>query len=146
MTPKDLRQSLPLFEDFVDRFTPLLVDDQRSESRKERADAYLRGLLLDAESTKTAEAIALKVYGDASQVRMTQVFLGQSDWPDAPVRQELAVWVDQELGSPQGTLIVDESGFPKLTAIPPTSGHIARNSSKRICAARSSRSATTNVA
>src|SRR5436309_1940786 len=26
---------------------------------------------------------------------------------------ELALWVDQELGSDQGTLIVDESGFPK---------------------------------
>jgi SRSO17 transposase len=113
MTPKDLRQSLSLFHDFVDRFAPLVVDDKRTESRHERLDAYLRGLLLDAESTKTAEAIALKVHGDPSQVRMTQVFLGQSPWPDAPLRQELALWVDQELGSEQGTLIVDESGFPK---------------------------------
>jgi SRSO17 transposase len=116
MTPKDLRQSLPLFQDFLKRFTPLIVDDKRTESRKERADAYLRGLLLDAESTKTAEAIALKVHGDPSQVRMTQVFLGQSAWPDPPLRQELALWVDQELGSEQGTLIVDESGFPKCGA------------------------------
>src|ERR1700676_2464786 len=113
MTPKDLRQSLPLFHDFLDRFAPHLVADKRTESRKERADAYLRGLLLDAESTKTAEAIALKVHGDASQVRITQVFLGQSAWPDEPLRQELAVWVDQELGSEQGTLIVDEAGFHK---------------------------------
>ena len=113
MTPKDLRQSLPLFHDFLDRFAPLVVDDKRTASRHERLDAYLRGLLLDAESTKTAEAIALKVHGDPSQVRMTQVFLGQSPWPDAPLRQELALWVDEELGSEQGTLIVDESGFPK---------------------------------
>jgi SRSO17 transposase len=113
MTPKDLRQSLPLFHDFLDRFVPLVVDDKRTESRHQRLDAYLRGLLLDAESTKTAEAIALKVHGDPSQVRMTQVFLGQSPWPDSPLRQELALWVDQELGSEQGTLIVDESGFPK---------------------------------
>jgi SRSO17 transposase len=113
MTPKDLRQALPLFTEFLDRFTPLFVDDKRSESRRERADAYLRGLLLDAESTKTAEAIALKVHGDPSQVRMTQVFLGQSPWADEPLRQELACWVDEEIGSDQGTLIVDESGFPK---------------------------------
>jgi SRSO17 transposase len=113
MTPKDLRQALPLFHDFLNRFAPLVADDKRTESRRERLDAYLRGLLLDAESTKTAEAIALKVHGDSSQVRMTQVFLGQSPWPDAPLRQELALWVDQELGSAQGTLIVDESGFPK---------------------------------
>jgi SRSO17 transposase len=113
MTPKDLRQALPLFHDFLRRLTPLVVDDKRTESRRERMDAYLRGLLLDAESTKTAEAIALKVHGDPSQVRMTQVFLGQSAWRDEPLRQELVSWVDQELGSEQGTLIVDESGFPK---------------------------------
>ena len=113
MTPKDLRRSLPLFMEFTERFTPLLVDDKRTESRKERAEAYLRGLLLDAESTKTAEAIALKVHGDASQVRMTQVFLGQSDWADEPLRQELNGWVNQDIGSEQGTLIVDESAFPK---------------------------------
>jgi SRSO17 transposase len=113
MTPKDLRQALPLFEEFLERFAPLLVDDKRTESRKERIKAYLRGLLLDAESTKTAEAIALKVHGDPSQVRMTQVFLGQSAWADEPLREELVRWVDQELGSEAGTLIVDESGIPK---------------------------------
>jgi SRSO17 transposase len=113
MTPKDLRQALPLFTEFRDRFTPHLVNDKRSESRRDRADAYLRGLLLDAENTKTAEAIALKVHGDASQVRMTQVFLAQSPWADEPLRGELGCWVDEELGSEEGTLIVDESGFPK---------------------------------
>jgi SRSO17 transposase len=113
MTPKDLRQALPLFHDFVRRFAPRVIADERTESRQERMDAYLRGLLLDAESTKTAESIALKVHGDPSQVRMTQVFLGQSPWPDEPLRAELVLWVDQEIGSAQGTLIVDESGFPK---------------------------------
>jgi hypothetical protein len=66
MTPKDLRQALALFKDFLERFTPLLIDDHRTESHRERAAAYLRGLLLDAESTKTAEAIALKVHGNSS--------------------------------------------------------------------------------
>ena len=113
MTPKDLRQALPLFEGFAARLTPSLIADKRTESRRERAKAYLRGLLLDAESTKTAEAIALKVHGDPSQVRMTQVFLGQSAWADEPPRAELVRWVDQELGSDAGTLIVDESGIPK---------------------------------
>jgi SRSO17 transposase len=113
MTPKDLRQALPLFERFTERFTPLLVDDRRTESRRERAVAYLRGLLLDAESTKTAESIALKVHGDPSQVRMTQVFLGQSAWRDEPLRDELVRWADQEIGSTAGTLIVDDSGMPK---------------------------------
>lgn len=113
MTPKDLREALPLFEDFLARFTPLLVDDERTQSRAERAANYLRGLILDSESTKTAESIALKVCGDASQVRMMQVFLGQSLWADEPLRAELAHWVDQELGNEDGMLIVDESGIPK---------------------------------
>src|SRR5438309_4845879 len=111
MTPKDLRQSLPRFQDFLKRFTPLLVDDKRSQSRTERAEAYLRGLLLDAESTKTAEAIALKVHGDPSQVRMTKVFLGQSPWADDPLRQERACRVDEDLVNDQGTPSVDESGL-----------------------------------
>jgi SRSO17 transposase len=113
MTPKDLQRALPLFTEFLDRFTPHLVEDKRSEPRRARADAYLRGLLLDAESTKTAEAIALKVHGDPSQVRMTQVFLSQTPWADEPLRGELAAWVDEELGGDEGILIVDESGFPK---------------------------------
>lgn len=109
MTPADLRQALPLFDDFIGRFAPLLGDD----SRADRAHAYLRGLLLDNADNKTAEAIALKVYGDPSQVRMTQVFLSQSPWGDAPLRHELARWVDAELGSDDGILIFDESSFPK---------------------------------
>src|SRR6266542_5861748 len=104
MTPADLRQALPRFEAFVQRLAPALGDD----SRPERAHAYLRGLLLDNDDNKTAEAIALKVYGDPSQVRMMQVFLSQSPWEDAPLRHELVAWVQDQLGSPEGVLIFDE--------------------------------------
>jgi len=109
MTADDLRQALPLFDDFVRRFAPLLGDD----ARVGRAHAYLRGLLLDNDDNKTAEAIALKVYRDPSQVRSTQVFLSQSPWPDAPLLHELVAWVEAELGSPDGVLILDEGSFPK---------------------------------
>ncbi len=109
MTPDDLRQALPLFDDFVARFAPLLGPG----SRADRAHAYLRGLLLDNDDNKTAEAIALKVHGDPSQVRMTQVFLSASPWEDSPIRDELARWVAAELGTPEGVLIIDESSFPK---------------------------------
>jgi SRSO17 transposase len=109
MTAADLRKALPRFEQFIQRFGPLLGDD----SRPDRAQAYLRGLLLDAEDNKTAEAIALKVHGDPSQVRMTQVFVSQSPWLDEPLRQELVRWVDEDLGADDGILVVDESSFLK---------------------------------
>lgn len=109
MTPADLRQALPLFDGFVRRFAPLLGDD----SRPDRAHAYLRGLLLDNDDNKTAEAIAIKVYGDPAQVRMMQVFVSQSPWEDAPLRHELLRQVDAELGRDDGVLIFDESSFPK---------------------------------
>lgn len=109
MTAADLRKALPRFEQFIERFGPLLGDD----SRPDRAQAYLRGLLLDAEDNKTAEAIALKVHGDPSQVRMTQVFISQSPWLDEPLRQELVRWVNEDLGADDGILVVDESSFLK---------------------------------
>ena len=110
MTPADLRRALPRFEGFVQRFAPLLGDD----SRPARAQAYLRGLLLDNDDNKTAEAIALKVHGQPSQVRMTQVFVSQSPWPDEPLRHELAHYVDEERGDANnGILVVDESSFVK---------------------------------
>lgn len=109
MTVDDLCAALPLFEQFASRFAPQLGE----QARVDRAHAYLRGLLLDNDDNKTAEAIALKVYGDPSQVRSTQVFLSQSPWTDAPLRQELVDWVDQELGSDDGVIIFDETSYPK---------------------------------
>ena len=110
MTKKDLQQALPRFTQFVRRFGPLLED----ESREARAEAYLRGLLLDADGNKNAETIALNAYGgDTSQVRMTQHFLGQSPWPYLPLRAELVRWVDEAFGDPDGVLIVDESSVAK---------------------------------
>jgi SRSO17 transposase len=113
MTKKDLQQALPRFTQFLRRFGPLLEDD----TRVARAEAYLRGLLLDADDNKNAETIALNAYGgDTSQVRMTQHFLGQSPWPYVPLRAELVRWVDEAFGEPAGVLIVDESGFAKCGA------------------------------
>src|SRR5262249_55574126 len=87
------------------------------DSRPARARAYLRGLLLDNDDNKTAEAIALKVHGQPSQVRMTQVFVGQSPWADEPLRDELGAWVDEAIGDPNnGVLVVDESSYVKWGA------------------------------
>lgn len=110
MTPKDLQKLLPRFDAFIDRFGPLLGE----ESRPARAKAYLRGLLLDSDANKNAEVIALKAHGgDPSQVRMTQFFISQSPWDDDPLHAELVDWVNEEWGSEDGVVIIDESGFPK---------------------------------
>jgi SRSO17 transposase len=109
MTPADLRRALPLFDDFISRFGPLFGDD----SRTERAKSFLRGLLLDSDSNKNAETIALNVYQDPSQVRMVQFFIGQAPWKDTPLRDELALWVNEELGSDDGLFVLDESSFAK---------------------------------
>jgi SRSO17 transposase len=110
MAKKDLQQALPRFTRFVRRFGPLLQDGRRVA----RAEAYLRGPLLDADDNKNAETIALNAYGgDTSQVRMTQYFLGQAPWPYLPARAELVRWVDEVFGDPEGALIVDESGVAK---------------------------------
>ena len=99
---------MPLFDDFVRRFAPWLGDPARAD----RTHADLRGLLLDNDDNKTAEAIALKVYCDPSQVRSLPVFVSQSPWLDAPRRHELGDWVNDELGSNDGVLIFDASSFP----------------------------------
>jgi len=110
VTKQDLPQALPRLTQFVRRFGPLLDD----HSRVARAEAYSRGLLLDADGNKTAETIALNAYGgDVSQVRMTQHFRGQSPWPYRPLRAELVRWVDDACGDPEGVLLVDESGAAK---------------------------------
>ncbi len=94
MTKKDLQQALPRFTQFIRRFGPLLEDDPRVA----RAEAYLRGLLLDADDNQNAETIALNAYGgDTSPVRMTQYFLGQSPWPYLPLRAELVLGPGQAI-------------------------------------------------
>jgi SRSO17 transposase len=109
MTPDDLQQALPLFDEFVQRFAPRLDRDAQVQP----AQAYLRGLLLDNDDNKTAEAIALKVYQDPSRVRPLQLFLADSPWTDQPVRVELTDWVNADLGHDDGVLVIDEGSFPK---------------------------------
>lgn len=110
MTTQDLQQALPRFDQFLDRFGPWFGQ----ESRPARAKAYLRGLLLDADGNKNAETIALTAHGgDTSQVRMTQFFISQASWRDAPLRQDLAAWVNTDWGHRDGILIVDESAMAK---------------------------------
>ena len=75
-----------------------------------RAERYLRGLLDRVErknSWQLAEAV-----GDASP-HAIQRLLGRARWDANAVRDDLRGYVVEHLGTPDGVLIIDETGFLK---------------------------------
>jgi SRSO17 transposase len=81
----------------------------RSEPRQ-RAVAYLRGLLGDAQR-KNGWQLAERL-GDPTPDGV-QHLLARADWDADAVRDDLRSYVAEHLGHPDGVLIVDESGFLK---------------------------------
>jgi len=81
----------------------------RSEPRQ-RAVAYLRGLLSDTER-KNGWQLA-EYLGEATPDGV-QHLLARADWDADAVRDDLAGYVHEHLGDPSGVLIVDETGFLK---------------------------------
>jgi SRSO17 transposase len=80
--------------------------------RREHRDlvpALLAGKLSDLER-KTAEPIARQARRHRKPV---QHFVGAGKWDDAAVVAELRQHVSEELGAPDGVLILDGSAFPK---------------------------------
>jgi len=70
---------------------------------------YLRGLVSNVER-KSMEPIAVS---QGVERRRVQHFVGAGIWFDDDVRVTMWGHVAKEIGSPQGALIVDGSGFPK---------------------------------
>ena len=81
----------------------------RSEPRQ-RAVAYLRGLLSDTER-KNGWQLA-EYLGDPTPDGV-QHLLARADWDADAVRDDLVRSVHDHLGDPGGVLIVDETGFVK---------------------------------
>jgi len=93
---------------FHDRFA-------RREQREWSA-FYLQGQL-SALERKTVEPMVLALRGaDRAAVRAVQQFLGEGAWEDAPILARREALVAEDLGAPEGMLIVDGSGFPKQGA------------------------------
>ena len=105
MTADDLHALLPKLEEFHARFHRFFP---RSESRA-RAQTYLIGLNLPIER-KNVENIAEEV--GASPRRMQQ-FLANSPWDDEGCVGELQRFVGEQLGTRDGVLVMDGSGFAK---------------------------------
>ncbi len=81
----------------------------RSEPRR-RVIGYVRGLLGDAER-KNGWQLAEHL-GEATPDGV-QHLLARADWDADAVRDDLAGYVQQHLGDPDGVLVVDETGFLK---------------------------------
>lgn len=81
--------------------------------QREWSAFYLRGQLLVLER-KTVEPMVLALKGnDRAAVRAVQQFLGEGTWEDTRLLERLQTLVAEDLGAPDGMLIVDGSGFPK---------------------------------
>lgn len=82
---------------------------ERAEPR-ERALAYLKGLMSDI-PRKNGWQLA-EYAGEATPDGM-QRLLSTAVWDEDGVRDDLRTYVVEELGTPEGVLVVDETGFLK---------------------------------
>jgi SRSO17 transposase len=79
------------------------------QEQKDHARTYLAGLVSDL-GHKTAESIA---YRHDQGRHGLQHFVGSSTWDHRPLIRELAGQVGREIGTPDGVIVFDPSGFAK---------------------------------
>lgn len=106
MDGKQLRQLMPELDMFLQGYLPLFG---RPENHV-HAERFVHGLLGGQERRNTenlAEAV------DGGVVRTMQKFVAQGCWDSADVLDELRRHSADTLGEPEGTINVDETGFPK---------------------------------
>jgi SRSO17 transposase len=112
LTTRDIEQLGEELLAYQAEYADLFV---RREQR-EWAAFYMRGQL-SALPRKTVEPMVLQLKGaDPAAVRAGQQFLGEGSWDDDGILQHRERLVAQDLGEPEGVLIVDGSGFPKKGA------------------------------
>jgi len=105
ITAEDLAALLPELEAFHARFGRFFC---RSEGRG-WGQRYLAGLLLPI-GRKNVENIAEQV---GAPPRKLQQLISDSPWDDAGCVVELQRLVGEELGAPDGVLVIDDTGFAK---------------------------------
>jgi len=93
----------------LDRFMEPFVGQLARREQVEHASTYVHGLLSDVER-KNVESIAYR--HDQDRLGL-QRFIGYASWDDAPLREELARQVGQQLGEADGVIVFDPSSFPK---------------------------------
>jgi SRSO17 transposase len=105
MDPHLLKGMLKRLEVFVAPFAACMG---RKEQR-ENAQAYVAGLVSQVER-KNAESIA---YFHDQERQGLQKFISQAPWDHEPLLMELARQVGAALGTPNGVIVFDPSGYPK---------------------------------
>jgi SRSO17 transposase len=101
----EIAKCLESLKTFSERYKPLLT---RSD-QEGHLSIYLAGLVGGLER-KSIEPIA-----NAHDLyrRPLQHFVGAGKWPDEKIRAELQKHVAEDIGDPDGVLVIDSSGFPK---------------------------------
>ena len=89
---------------FLQRYLPLFY----REEQRELAQVVIAGKLSNLQR-KTSEPIA---YAADRERKPVQHFVGAGKWDDEAVIGELRQHVAEELGDPDGVLVVDGSSFP----------------------------------
>lgn len=105
VSPDDVRGCCEHLTGFLQRYLPLFArEEQRGHAR-----AFVRGLLSGLER-KSIEPIAARA---GIPRKNPQHFVGAGTWGDATLTAELRRHVAEELGDPEGIIVLDPSGFPK---------------------------------
>ncbi len=93
----------------LDEFVTPFFEHLATRMQREKALAYIKGLLSDTER-KNVESIA---YYHGEDRQPLQMFVGQVDWNDDAILDELVGQVVKELGSQNGILVLDPTSFSK---------------------------------
>jgi SRSO17 transposase len=101
----DIAQCVQSLSQFIDRYKPLVY---RTE-QETHLEIYLQGLVGGLER-KSIEPIAT---AHGLYRRPLQHFVGAGKWSDPLIRTEMQHHVVEEIGDPNGVLVIDGSGFPK---------------------------------
>jgi len=95
--------------DRLNTFMEPFVEAYRMKAQRNHAVHYVSGLCSDLHR-KNGESIA---YHFGQSRKGIQHFIGESEWNDEPLRDELTRQIGDELGEADGVLAFDPSSFPK---------------------------------
>jgi SRSO17 transposase len=105
VSAEDVRGCRAHLTRFLNRYLPLFYRDEQ----RGHASAFVRGLLSGLER-KSVEPIARQA---GIPRKNLQMFVGQGGWDDEAVSSGMRRHVAEELGEPDGVIVLDPSGFPK---------------------------------